>query len=65
MDWDLPVQLFKLSITDSPRLLILKSQFNRHALKLNSFERYISEHEKEQLLTILIYLHEQIQAYGK
>jgi ribosomal 50S subunit-associated protein YjgA (DUF615 family) len=63
MDKELPIQLFKLNLSDSNRLLVLKSQFNRHAVKLNSLGRYLNELEKEQLLTILTYLHQQVEAY--
>jgi hypothetical protein len=63
MNRALPLQLFKMSTSDPTRLLVLKSQFNRHALKLNSFDRYLSEHEKQQLFTILTYLHSQIGVY--
>lgn len=63
MDRKLPIPLFNLYPTDSTRLLVLKSQFNRHATKLNSLVRYLSEQEKEEIVVILTYLDRQIQAY--
>lgn len=63
MDRQVPIQLFNLYAWDSTRLLVLKSQYDRHATKLNSLFRYLNEQDKEQIVTILTYLDEQIQAY--
>ncbi|MDO1451537.1 hypothetical protein Q0590_35015 [Rhodocytophaga aerolata] len=61
MNRGVPIPIFILYPTDSTRLLVLKSQYNRHAMKYNSLYRYLVDHEKEHLTTILSYLHEQIK----
>ena len=52
-----------MSTSDAPRLLVLKSMYNRFAVRLNRDSVRQWRREQEELLVQLKYLKEQIEQY--
>ncbi len=59
------IELKKTSLTDPPRLSILKSKFNRIAILLNGFEAILSQEQINDSLTQLKYYQQEIDTYEK
>ncbi len=57
------IELLKPSSDDPPRLSILKSKYNRIAVKLNGFYNLLSEEEMKEAITELKYYESQIDTY--
>ena len=57
------IELLKPSADDPPRLTILKSKYNRIAIKLNGFYKLLSEEEINKAITELKYYESQIDMY--
>lgn len=57
------IELKKSSLEDAPRLTILKSRYNRIAIRLNGFYEILSEQEINDGLTQLKYFQQEINTY--
>jgi hypothetical protein len=58
------IELKKPGLEDPPRLSVLKSRFNRIAVKLNGFYQILSQDEINDGLTELTYYQQQIDTYN-
>jgi hypothetical protein len=57
------IEFFPFAASDSSRLIVLKSQYNRFAARLNAARLRPYSQEERELLVQLKYLKEQIEQY--
>jgi hypothetical protein len=59
------IELLQFKLEDAPRLSILKSKYNRIAIRLNGFYEILSEQEIKEAITQLKYFQQEIDTYTK
>ncbi|QHT70855.1 hypothetical protein GXP67_31515 [Rhodocytophaga rosea] len=59
------IELLQPSLQDAPRLSILKSKYNRVAIRLNGFYQILSGQQIREGLTKLKYFQQEINTYTK